>query len=182
MNTDTESILISDANIFFDLISINLIDQFFAVPKKLSTTDLIIAEIKDEKGKEIIETLIRNEKLIVKEFTQEEMQEIKKLNGANRQLSVQDCSVWYYAKKEKGILLTGDKRLRLEVDKDNKNNKDSKDNIDVHGIFFVFELILKYQLISATEAISAVKELSKINTRLPQDKIKDFIENIKRSR
>ena len=100
------------------------------------------------------------------------MQEIQKLNEATRKLSIQDCSVWYYAKKEKGTLLTGDKRLRQEVE---------KDNIDVRGIFFVFELILKYQLISATEAISAVKELSKINTRLPQDKIKDFIENIKRS-
>lgn len=51
MNTDTESILISDANIFFDLININLIDQFFAVPKKISTTDLIIAEIEDENKK-----------------------------------------------------------------------------------------------------------------------------------
>lgn len=172
MNTDTESILISDANIFFDLININLIDQFFAVPEKISTTDLIIAEIEDEKQKKIIETLIQREKLIVKKFPQEEMQEIQKLNEATRKLSIQDCSVWYYAKKEKGTLLTGDKRLRQEVE---------KDNIDVRGIFFVFELILKYQLVSATEAISAVKELSKINTRLPQDKIKDFIENIKRS-
>lgn len=176
MNTDTESILISDANIFFDLININLIDQFFAVPKKISTTDLIIAEIEDEKQKKIIETLIQREKLIVKKFPQEEMQEIQKLNEATRKLSIQECSVWYYAKKEKGTLLTGDKRLRREVE------KDKKDNIDVRGIFFVFELILKYQLVSATEAISAVKELSKINTRLPQDKIKDFIENIKRSR
>lgn len=171
MNTDTESILISDANIFFDLININLIDQFFAVPKKISTTDLIIAEIEDEKQKKIIETLIQREKLIVKKFPQEEMQEIQKLNEATRKLSIQDCS----AKKEKGTLLTGDKRLRREVE------KDKKDNIDVRGIFFVFELILKYQLVSATEAISAVKELSKINTRLPQDKIKDFIENIKRN-
>lgn len=173
MNTDTESILISDANIFFDLININLIDQFFAVPEKISTTDFIISEIEDEKEKEIIETLIQNEKLIVKEFPQEEIQEIIKLRAATRKLSLQDCSVWYYAKKSKGTLLTGDKRLRQEVE---------KDNIDVHGILFVFELILKYQLISATEAISALKELSKINTRLPQDKIKDFIENIKRSR
>lgn len=173
MNTDTESILISDANIFFDLISINLIDQFFAVPEKISTTDFIISEIKDEKEKEIIETLIRNEKLIVKTFPQEEMQEIQKLNNTTGKLSFQDCSLWYYAKKSKGTLLTGDKRLRREVE---------KDNIDVHGILFVFKLILKYQLISATEAISALKELSKINTRLPQDKIKDFIENIKRSR
>ena len=172
MNTDTESILISDANIFFDLININLIDQFFAVPKKISTTDFIISEIEDEKQKKIIETLIQREKLIVKKFPQEEMQEIQKLNETTRKLSIQDCSVWYYAKKEKGTLLTGDKRLRQEVE---------KDNIDVRGIFFVFELILKYQLVSATEAISAVKELSKINTRLPQDKIKDFIENIKRS-
>lgn len=175
MNTDTESILISDANIFFDLININLIDQFFAVPKKISTTDFIISEIEDEKQKKIIETLIQREKLIVKKFPQEEMQEIQKLNETTRKLSIQDCSVWYYAKKEKGTLLTGDKRLRREVE------KDKKDNIDVRGIFFVFELILKYQLISATEAISAVKELSKINTRLPQDKIKDFIENIKRN-
>lgn len=172
MNTDTESILISDANIFFDLININLIDQFFAVPEKISTTDFIISEIEDEKEKEIIETLIHNEKLIVKEFSQEEIQEIIKLRAATRKLSLQDCSVWYYAKKSNGTLLTGDKRLRREVE---------KDNIDVHGILFVFELILKYQLVSETEAISTLKELSKINTRLPQDKIKDFIENIRRS-
>lgn len=38
-------IAISDANIFIDLIAIDLIDQFFKLPLDLHTTDLVINEL-----------------------------------------------------------------------------------------------------------------------------------------
>ena len=40
-----ETIIISDTNIFLDLISVNLLKEFFCLPCNFSTTDFVINEI-----------------------------------------------------------------------------------------------------------------------------------------
>lgn len=40
-----EKIVVSDANIFFDLISVDLLGSFFRLPCQIITTDFVINEI-----------------------------------------------------------------------------------------------------------------------------------------
>lgn len=40
-----EKIVVSDANIFFDLISVDLLGTFFRLPCQIITTDFVINEI-----------------------------------------------------------------------------------------------------------------------------------------
>jgi len=40
-----EKIVVSDTNIFLDLISVNLLDSFFLLPCDICTTDFVINEI-----------------------------------------------------------------------------------------------------------------------------------------
>ena len=40
-----ERIVISDANVIFDLLSVQLLEVFFALPCEICTTDLVISEI-----------------------------------------------------------------------------------------------------------------------------------------
>lgn len=47
-----ERIVISDANVIFDLLSVQLLEVFFALPCEICTTDLVISEI-DEAAKKI---------------------------------------------------------------------------------------------------------------------------------
>ncbi len=39
-----EKVVVSDTNIFIDLISVNLLDGFFGLPWEIHTTDMIMKE------------------------------------------------------------------------------------------------------------------------------------------
>lgn len=59
----------------------------------------------------------------------------------------------------KGTLLTGDRKLRNQV---------LKDNIEVRGILFVLDELLRQQLLSFELAIQKINLLYQLNNRLPQ--------------
>ena len=40
-----ERIVVSDSNIFFDLLSVDLLNDFFLLPCEITTTDFVISEI-----------------------------------------------------------------------------------------------------------------------------------------
>ncbi len=42
-----ETVVVSDTNIFIDLISVDLLDEFFRLPFEIHTTDFIIHELKE---------------------------------------------------------------------------------------------------------------------------------------
>ena len=42
-----EKIVVSDTNIFIDLISVSLLDGFFSLPWEIHNTDMIMKELKD---------------------------------------------------------------------------------------------------------------------------------------
>lgn len=152
-----EGIVVSDTNIFLDLLSVDLIEQFFSLPCKIHTTDFVINEITRPEDAKIIQTL---DKLNVVTLEFEELSEIGNMkNGCNTNASITDCSVWYYAKKTSSRLLTGDNKLRRVAE---------KDSVKVAGILFVFDNLVDYKIISKTEAANALEQLIKINCRLPK--------------
>lgn len=48
-------IVVSDTNIFIDLISVNLLDGFFSLPWEIHTTDMIMRELKDSNQKVVVD-------------------------------------------------------------------------------------------------------------------------------
>ena len=50
-----EKIVVSDTNIFIDLISVNLLDGFFSLPWEIHTTDMIMKELKDSNQKAVVD-------------------------------------------------------------------------------------------------------------------------------
>ena len=51
-----ERIVISDANVIIDLLSVSLLEAFFALPCEISTTDFVISEITRPEQQKIIQT------------------------------------------------------------------------------------------------------------------------------
>lgn len=99
-----ERIVISDANVIFDLLSVQLLEAFFALPCEICTTDLVISEI-ERPEQQIIQKFIRSKKLGVTSFDFDEFSEILLLqSNSKNNTSIADCSVWYYAKKVDGRL------------------------------------------------------------------------------
>lgn len=155
-----ERIVISDANVIFDLLSVQLLEAFFALPCEICTTDLVISEIERPEQQQIIQKFIKLKKLGVAIFEFDEFSEILLLQSTSKNnTSIEDCSVLYYAQKVDGRLLTGDGKLRSAAE---------KDNVKVSGILYLFDNFVEYGLLSASEAAENLKALMTINIRLPK--------------
>jgi predicted nucleic acid-binding protein len=159
-------IIINDANILIDLVKLELIDVFSELNFDLHTTDFVYEEIYDDQ-KRVISNLNKREKLkIIETSSNEDFLGINNLLQNSKGLSFEDCSVWYYAKKLSGILLTGDNQLRRQA---------TKNFVEVRGIIYVFDELVFQKLISLEVACIKIEELAKLNDRLPKKEIEKRI-------
>ena len=163
----TEKIIISDANIIFDLLSADLLSSFFELPCEFATTDFVIGEIKQPEQSEQVKKFVDANRLKVTGFSYAELIEINLICQNNdNNASFADCSVWYYAKKINGRLLTGDAKLRRAAE---------KDNVKVSGVLYVFDNLVAYGIISEKTAAAKLEKLFNVNNRLPRGEIEKRI-------
>lgn len=164
-----EQIVISDANIFIDLISVNLLDSFFSLPCKIATSDFVINEIENPEQKKEINRVKSSKKLDIVTFDSSELMEISSIfEHNNNNASIPDCSVWYYAKKTNGRLLTGDSKLRKSA---------LADHVKVSGILYIFDNFIEYEILSKKDCATKLEELTSINFRLPRGECQKRIES-----
>ena len=96
-----ERIVISDTNVIFDLLSVHLLEAFFALPCEICTTDFVISEIERPEEqkviqKKVIQKFVKSKKLGVASFGFDEFAEILRLqSNSKNNTSIADCSVWY---------------------------------------------------------------------------------------
>ena len=81
-------------------------------------------------------------------------------------VSLTDCTVWYYATQNNYTLLTGDRKLR---------KASLIDGVEVHGIIYVIDQLVKEGILAKRIAISKLKQLRKSNPRLPMNEIEKRI-------
>lgn len=156
-------VIVNDTNIFIDLNSIGMLETICNLPYEVHTVDFVEAEIVDERQRLAFERLVSAGKIIVNSFTAEEVADIvTEHSGVSGNLSIPDCSVCYYARKNKVPMLTGDRRLRRYAE---------AQSIEVHGILFLFDETVRYGVLSPRIAASKLEELLRLNTRLPKSEI-----------
>ena len=160
------AIAVNDANIFIDLLEVDLIDTFFELKLDLHTTNLVLNEL-DFEQQLIIKKYITKKRLKVKILSDDELSELKEKEITSSKLSKPDVSVYAYAKELGAIILTSDRRLRIEA---------KSKGFKVHGILWVFEAMMDEKLIKPKKAIEKLTELMKINTWLPMDECHKRIE------
>ena len=162
-----ERLVISDTNILLDLISVDMLEDFFSLPCDFSTTDFVISEIIQPAQIKAIEKYTKSKKLDIVSFSFEEIIEITDIHSNNtNNASITDCSVWYYAKTNNYILLTGDGKLR---------KSSLLEGVEVHGIIYVFDELVESGILQKTTAVERLKELWKSNPRLPKEEIEKRI-------
>ena len=152
------NIVINDANILIDLVHLNLVDEFIQLDFSLKTTDFVFEElnsIQQETFREFVDD--GRLELIITE-SDEDFTSITEILEATTGLSFEDCSVWHYAHKLDGILLSGDGRLRKQA---------TDKGISVKGILFIFDQLLLSDLITFDVALEKIEILYTINSRLP---------------
>lgn len=150
-------IAIQDANILIDLVAIQLFDQCLSLPYQFTTTDIILAELRDDQIV-LIQPHIRSGKFVVIAIPAEELVQIYVQSEEDQRLSIQDWSAFYYAHKMEAILMTGDKRLRMRA---------AAKGIEVCGILRLFDELVVSDFMLAAHACSFLQRLMQINRRLP---------------
>lgn len=151
-------IIINDANILIDLVQLDLMSEFIKLEMELKTTDFVCEELNEEQKIVITDFINSGDIQLIVTEDDEDYNRIVDILENSSGLSFEDCSVWYYAEKLEGILLSGDGRLRKQA---------IANGIIVRGILYIFDQLLLANLITFELAIEKLEQLYENNTRLP---------------
>ncbi len=129
---------------------------------EIHTTDFVLNELNDLQIK-ILEKCINESKILLDKADADELVEIIKLQSKKRTLSITDMSVYYFAKEQNALILTGDKQFRNYAE----NNK-----MRVRGILWVLDETLHRKLLNKIVLADKLTKLMSTNKRLPADACK----------
>lgn len=162
------TIAITDANIFIDLFELDLITLFFKLELDIYTTQEVLLEC-DKEQRAQLQKFIKKKKLHLQMISDEEVLEMESM-GFNRGLSGPDKSVLFVAKRENGMVISGDKLIRKWC---------KKNQIEVHGMLWVVEAMKDAELLSNKEAIESLELLLEINLWLPVNSVEGLLKQWK---
>lgn len=150
-------VIVNDANILIDLIGLGLLTNFFELNYEFYTTSLVFEELEDEQQIEL-QKYVDLEILLVQQMSEEQLVEINNIQKTKTSLSFQDCSAFYQAQIENGILVTSDNTLRKFAKSKNQ---------EVHGHLWIFDKMIESETITGELAIEKLNELCEtVNKKL----------------
>lgn len=162
-----ERIVVSDTNIFIDLVELGILADLFYLPWQIHTTDFVMDELTDATQFDAVYSYCERGRMTVGTLTPEEVGKIFQMSSMpGCKISPADFSVILYAQKANFNILTGDKRLR---------NYAEKEGIEVHGILFVFEALVEHRILPPALAIELLQKLKQLNKRTPAELIDALI-------
>lgn len=162
-----EKIVVSDTNIFIDLYSVGLLNEFFALNFDIHTTDFVINELVVAEQRSAV---LSFEKLRVKRFDSKEIAKLFSFYSerhSKTNVSLPDCSVLMYAEDNGYMLLTGDGKLRRVA---------IEEGTEVRGVLYIFDKLVEDGLLSPNGACEKLQMLRKLNGRLPSKEIEKRLE------
>src|SRR5450432_527520 len=151
-------LIIKDSSVFFDIIKIQALPEFFALDFEICTTDFVKGEILESEQSEQIEMFIRSKQLTVFVLSEKEIEEVENFKTERFLKTLIDKTVLWKAKQLKCPLLTGDAKLRSEA---------TEQGITVHGSLWVIRTMVESKVVTANAGIEFLEKLKVSNDRLP---------------
>lgn len=148
---------VTDANIFIDLIKLQLIGFLFNIELEIHTSQEIVDQLTDSQS-QVLQQFIDAGVLHATLFTADEIIQIQEMK-ASRALEFADKTVFFLAKKINATILTGDGALRKFC---------VANKFQVNGIVWLFDEFEARKLITGKIAAEKMKQLMSFNDRLPK--------------
>ena len=169
MESDKKDIAIKDACILFDLVDLNLLEDFFQLELIVFTTPQVIGEITNNAQLGEINKQINKGKLVID--SNGDFNEIFNIYNEFPGLSVADSSVLELAKRRNAIVFSSDGSLR---------KISTRQNLVVRGILWIIEEMCNKNLITVVEALEKIEGYISINQRpAPKLEIEKLINRLK---
>ena len=163
-------LIVTDTNVFFDLMSIEVLPDFFGLDYEICTTDFVVNEIVRVDQADQIQNFIRSRQLAVYKLSSDEIEEVVNLKTRRNLRRITDKSVLWKALQLKCKLLTGDKNLRSEAE---------EQGLEVNGSIWVIRTLVESNIILPAVAVVLLEKLKIINQSLPKDEIEKLIKKYK---
>lgn len=165
---DKKEIVIKDACILFDLVDLNLMEDFFQLEVSAFTTPQVIGEITNETQWVEVSKFITNGKLQIDADGKFEV--IAELYDKHPGLSIPDSSVLELAIRKGAIIYSSDGSLRkISI----------RNNLTVRGILWVIEEMRAKDILSKNQALEKLKLYAEINQRAaPKNEIEKLINRL----
>jgi predicted nucleic acid-binding protein len=164
-------LIVTDTNVFFDIIKIGALPEFFSLDYDVCTTDFVLKEILLSDQREQIKSFIRSKSLTIFELSEIEVDIVRNFSTRRVFKGITDKSVLWKACELTCPLLTGDKKLRSEAE---------EMGIVVHGSIWVIETLIDNNLILKSIGIKFLENLKVVNGSLPHEIIDNLIKRIKK--
>lgn len=147
---------ITDANIFIDLIKLDLMVYLFNIELEVFTTSEVLEELNDRQA-EVLNGFHQDGLLSIHVLTDDQHKVVKALK-IHAALSYTDRTVIVLSEVLEAIVVTGDGAVRKFC---------TARKLEVRGILWVFDSFLQFQCITHTVAVEKMEGLMRINNRLP---------------
>jgi predicted nucleic acid-binding protein len=150
-------IVVSDANIWIDLLEVGLADLFFCLPFEFHTSELVLGEL-NYLQRDLLDSYLSKGRLQIKPTDYDFIFACQAIRNTKQGLSLADASVYLYALELAGMVLTGDMVLRKYA---------QSQGIETHGILWVFDCWLENGILDPGQAATYLESMMEINSRLP---------------
>ena len=155
-------IIVSDASVLFDLAEADLLLRCFRLPYEFQIADVMFEEELLSLEPRTLDALVEAG-LVVARFEGEEVLEAVRLRQRYRALSAPDAFALLLARRERAILLTGDRRLR---------NAATTEGLERHGHLWMIEQLSDQTIVADSVLVRVLQTWKKDpRVRLPGDEI-----------
>jgi hypothetical protein len=146
--------IIVDTNVLVDLYRGTVLKAFFELPYQFISPDVIIDELREPDGRELIRLGLQSG-----ELSGERVLEVEALSNFNPNIAVNDLFALVLATSNELPLLTGDSNLR---------SLGAKHNVRVHGTLWVLDEMVAKLTLKPVEASQALHLMLTGGSRLPR--------------
>jgi rRNA-processing protein FCF1 len=164
-------LIVADTNVFFDMMSIEVLPDFFGLDFEICTTDFVVNEIIRIDQAEQIQNFIRSKQLTVFKLSANEIEEVISMKTKRNLRRITDKSVLWKALQLKCRLVTGDKNLRIEAE---------EQGLEVNGSLWVIRTLVETKIITPVLAAVLLEKLTIVNNSLPKEEIDRLIKKYKK--
>lgn len=150
-------VAVKDACVLIDLANGGLLDAWFHLGIETHTTNLVIQQLKSDRQWQLVSGFIEAGMLKVSTLNGDQMTE---MYGELGQLSigVADQTVLFLAMELDAILITGDRKLRLEG---------LKQKVEVRGLLWILDELISKKLVSPKLAAAKLRLMRDEGAFLP---------------